>query len=195
MNFYTAHDVVFLTSAVLAQWRGVPPYKESSAWSWFGSALRISSTQLTDEHEIKTRILNRQTTSREPVKKENQRSCSHFQCSLVSCSKTQTHNRPILLIYRHKNNSLFLPLTPSRCISWRCGWGNLYRQWCHTWPHLLTGPWQPPLGLYGRPHGAASLRSCWVRPHQSITASKGPGWWEKGENENSRKSGEREKSF
>lgn len=148
MNFYTAHDVVFLTSAVLAQWRGVPPYKESSAWSWFGSALRISSTQLTDEHEIKTRILNmyyilyysvekshitdrqtdRQTTSREPVKKENQRSCSHFQCSLVSCSKTQTHNRSILLIYRHKNNSLFLPLTPSRCISWRCGWGNLYRQ-------------------------------------------------------------------
>lgn len=136
MNFYTAHDVVFLTSAVLAQWRGVPPYKESSAWSWFGSALRISSTQLTDEHEIKTRILNmyyilyyslekshitdRQTTSREPVKKENQRSCS--------CSKTQTHNRQILLIYRHKNNSLFLPLTLSRCISWRCGWGNLYRQ-------------------------------------------------------------------
>lgn len=57
MNFYTAHDVVFLTSAVLAQWRGVPPYKESSAWSWFGSALRISSTQLTDEHKIKT-ILN-----------------------------------------------------------------------------------------------------------------------------------------
>lgn len=104
MNFYTAHDVVFLTSAVLAQWRGVPPYKESSAWSWFGSALRISSTQLTDEHEIKTRILNmyyilyysvekshitdRQTTSREPVKKENQRSCSHFQCSLVSYRRT-----------------------------------------------------------------------------------------------------------
>lgn len=58
MNFYTAHNVVFLTSAVLAQWRGVPPYKESSAWSWFGSALRISSTQLRDEHEIKTTTFN-----------------------------------------------------------------------------------------------------------------------------------------
>lgn len=58
MNFYTTNNIVFLTSAVLAQWRGVPPYKESSAWSWFASALRISSTQLRDEHEIKTRTFN-----------------------------------------------------------------------------------------------------------------------------------------
>lgn len=50
---HKTHDVIFFTSAVLAQWRGVPPYKESSAWSWPGSALRISSTQLAVKHKIK----------------------------------------------------------------------------------------------------------------------------------------------
>lgn len=49
---HKTHDVIFFTSAVLAQWRGVPPYKESSAWSCPRSALRISSTHLTAKHKI-----------------------------------------------------------------------------------------------------------------------------------------------